>query len=70
MKSMVASVFSAVLLALSLANCAQNPVTGRTFADLARNSPLGRNAVSHLRLVNGMYPSGEPAARQSLKVIE
>jgi hypothetical protein len=30
MKSIVASVFSAVLLVLTFANCAQNPVTGRT----------------------------------------
>ena len=41
-----------------------------TFADLARNSPLGKNAVSHLRLINGMYPSGEPLAGQALKIIE
>jgi predicted Zn-dependent protease len=47
-----------------------NAPRGATFADLARNSPLGKNAVSHLRLVNGMYPSGEPAAGQPLKVIE
>jgi predicted Zn-dependent protease len=43
---------------------------GATFAKLAHNSPLGRNAVSHLRLINGLYPNGEPAAGQPLKVIE
>jgi predicted Zn-dependent protease len=40
------------------------------FADLARTSPLGKNAVSYLRLINGMYPSGEPLPGQPLKVIE
>jgi predicted Zn-dependent protease len=40
------------------------------FADLARNSPLPRNAVSYLRLINGMYPDGEPLSGQALKVIE
>jgi len=40
------------------------------FAELARNSPLGKNAVSHLRLINGLYPNGEPLAGQPLKVIE
>ena len=41
-----------------------------TFAELARNSPLGKNAVSHLRLINGLYPTGEPLTGLSLKVIE
>jgi predicted Zn-dependent protease len=40
------------------------------FADLAAKSPLGKNAVSHLRLINGLYPNGEPVAGQPLKVIE
>ena len=40
------------------------------FADLAVNSPLGKNALSLLRLINGMYPNGEPLAGQPLKVIE
>ena len=40
------------------------------FADLARTSPLGKNAVSYLRLINGMYPSGEPRPGQPLKVVE
>ena len=40
------------------------------FADLARTSPLPRNALSHLRLINGLYPDGEPKPGQPLKVIE
>lgn len=43
---------------------------GLTFADLAGRSPLGRFAEGHLRVINGLYPSGEPAAGQALKVIE
>jgi predicted Zn-dependent protease len=44
--------------------------TGQTFAALARTSPLGRFAENHLRVINGLYPSGEPVAGQSLKIIE
>ncbi len=40
------------------------------FAELARGSPLGKNAQSYLRLINGIYPTGEPGAGQPLKVIE
>ena len=47
-----------------------NAPPGAKFADIARGSPLGKNAVSHLRLLNGMYPNGEPATGQPLKVIE
>lgn len=47
-----------------------NAPPGARFADLARNSPLGKNAVSQLRLLNGLYPDGEPAAGQALKVVE
>jgi len=47
-----------------------NAPRGATFFDLARASPLGKNALSHLRLINGLYPGGEPAAGQPLKVIE
>jgi predicted Zn-dependent protease len=43
---------------------------GLTFAELARFSPLGRNAEGHLRVLNGMYPAGEPAAGQALKIVE
>lgn len=43
---------------------------GQTFATLARGSPLGRFAENHLRVINGLYPSGEPVAGQSLKIVE
>ena len=47
-----------------------NAPPGATFAELARSSPLGKNAVSYLRLLNGLYPQGEPAAGQALKIVE
>jgi predicted Zn-dependent protease len=47
-----------------------NAPEGATFAELARNSPLGRNAVAYLRLLNALYPNGEPVAGQPLKIIE
>ncbi len=40
------------------------------FTELAAASPLGRDAEGTLRLINGMYPSGEPRPGQTLKVIE
>jgi predicted Zn-dependent protease len=40
------------------------------FANLAVKSPLGKNALSLLRLLNGLYPNGEPLAGQPLKVVE
>ncbi len=43
---------------------------GLTFAELARTSPLGKNAEGHLRVINGLYPAGEPAAGQPLKIVE
>jgi predicted Zn-dependent protease len=43
---------------------------GLTFAELARRSPLGRFAEGHLRVINGLYPAGEPAAGQPLKIVE
>ncbi len=43
---------------------------GQNFAGLARTSPLGRFAENHLRVINGLYPSGEPVAGQSLKIVE
>ena len=43
---------------------------GLTFAELARSSPLGRFAEGHLRVINGLYPSGEPATGQALKIVE
>ena len=44
--------------------------SGMTFAELARRSPLGRFAEGHLRVINGLYPSGEPVAGQALKIVE
>jgi predicted Zn-dependent protease len=43
---------------------------GLTFAELARRAPLGAHAEGHLRVLNGMYPSGEPAAGQAVKIVE
>jgi predicted Zn-dependent protease len=43
---------------------------GITFAELARRSPLGRFAEGHLRVINGLYPAGEPVAGQPLKIVE
>ena len=43
---------------------------GLTFAELARLSPLSRNAEGHLRVLNGMYPKGEPVPGQALKIVE
>jgi predicted Zn-dependent protease len=39
-------------------------------ADLAAGSPLGRNAEGYLRLMNGLYPKGEPVAGQTLKIVQ
>ncbi|HYA20108.1 MAG TPA: M48 family metalloprotease [Burkholderiales bacterium] len=43
---------------------------GVSYADLARTSPLGKNAESYLRLINAQYPSGEPEQGQKLKIVE
>jgi predicted Zn-dependent protease len=43
---------------------------GMTMASLAEGSPLGRRAESQLRLMNGLYPDGEPTAGQLLKIVE
>lgn len=40
------------------------------FAQLARQSPLSGNAERQLRLINGVYPSGEPPPGQLVKVVE
>ena len=39
------------------------------FAELAKTSPLAR-AEQQLRLINGYYGGGEPAAGQAVKVVE
>jgi predicted Zn-dependent protease len=43
---------------------------GDTIASLARRSNLDRYAEAQLRLINGLYPSGEPKAGQRIKIIE
>ena len=43
---------------------------GVTFAALAQRSPLGKFAEGHLRVINGLYPAGEPAEGQPLKIVE
>lgn len=43
---------------------------GDSIAKLAQRSPLGQSAESYLRLINALYPSGEPQAGQKIKVIE
>ncbi len=43
---------------------------GQTFAQLARQSKgLGKFAEQELRLLNGMYPNGEPKAGQLIKIV-
>ncbi|MNC90396.1 hypothetical protein D3C83_64880 [compost metagenome] len=43
---------------------------GMTFTELAKLSPLGRFAEGHLRVLNGLYPKGEPVEGQPLKIVE
>ena len=43
---------------------------GLSYAELAKESPLGINAESYLRLLNGQYPEGEPAAGQIIKIVK
>ncbi|MDA8128007.1 MAG: M48 family metalloprotease [Betaproteobacteria bacterium] len=44
--------------------------SGLTMAALARRSPLGIDAESELRLLNDLYPGGEPKPGQRLKIVE
>lgn len=43
---------------------------GARFAKLAKDSPAGTDAEATLRLINAMYPEGEPGTGQPLKLIE
>ena len=43
---------------------------GTTFAKLAKKSNLGEYAQERLRLLNGMYPDGEPEPGQLIKIIK
>lgn len=42
---------------------------GTRFADLARNSPISDHPLEQLRLINGLYPEGEPAAGAWVKIV-
>jgi len=43
---------------------------GDTFSSLAKKSPLTEYSESILRLINGKFPDGEPAAGELIKLIE
>ena len=43
---------------------------GMTMVDLARQSPLEADAESQLRLINALYPDGEPKPGQLLKIVQ
>lgn len=43
---------------------------GLSYAELARNSPLGINAEGYLRLLNSQYPEGEPVSGQVIKIVK
>jgi predicted Zn-dependent protease len=43
---------------------------GQTMADLARQSPLGTDAETQLRLMNDLYPDGEPEPGRLLKIVQ
>ncbi|MGH1537080.1 MAG: M48 family metalloprotease [Gammaproteobacteria bacterium] len=44
--------------------------SGDTFAKLAKKSDLANHAVEQLRLLNGMYPDGEPKPGQLVKIVQ
>jgi len=43
---------------------------GMTMASLAQQSPLGADAEIQLRLMNALYPSGEPKPGQLIKIVQ
>ena len=43
---------------------------GTTFAALANESPITNYAEDRLRVINGLYPKGEPEAGQLIKIIQ
>jgi predicted Zn-dependent protease len=43
---------------------------GMTMASLAMQSPLGASAEPQLRLMNDLYPSGEPKPGQLIKIVQ
>lgn len=44
--------------------------SGDTFAKLARRSNLDEFQISRLRLLNGLYPKGEPTPGKLIKIVE
>ena len=47
-----------------------NAQNGDTFDKLAEQSPLTSHAEEQLRLLNGVYPDGEPVPGQPLKIVQ
>ena len=43
---------------------------GDNFERLAQSSRLRNNAAMHLRVLNGLFPNGEPRPGQLLKTIQ
>ncbi|MGB9128088.1 MAG: M48 family metalloprotease [Thiobacillus sp.] len=43
---------------------------GMTLSGLAQQSPLGADAEGQLRLMNALYPSGEPKPGQLIKIVQ
>jgi len=44
--------------------------SGDTFAKLAKSSDIQNHPVEQLRLLNGMYPDGEPKPGQLIKIVQ
>ena len=44
--------------------------SGDTFASLAKRSDIANHAEEQLRLLNGMYPDGEPKTGQLVKIVQ
>ncbi len=42
---------------------------GTRFAELARRSPIPKHAEAQLRLLNDLYPNGEPVSGKRLKIV-
>jgi hypothetical protein len=64
---------AALLVALTLANCAQNPVTGNPNLVLlteSREIANGRREDTSVRKWDSVYPASEPMAEHSFKMVE
>ncbi|MEJ2114699.1 MAG: LysM peptidoglycan-binding domain-containing protein [Gammaproteobacteria bacterium] len=44
--------------------------SGDTFAKLAKQSDIQNHPIEQLRLLNGMYPEGEPKPGQLIKIVQ